>query len=182
MPWIGMTLASAASVSMWPRMRFRKSIWPDATSRRAISTPSARERPWSQSSSATMRMPTMKSGPMRPRIASSTRKVKRSRLSSRSEEHTSELQSLMRLSYAVFRLKKKRTVTALLYYNMTIYIQVVTLHNESHTQHDTQLLINMKHHIYARIRLSLMNDIHTQRHNDHTDKTYDSNLMYYSTS
>src|SRR3546814_4711146 len=28
----------------------------------------------------------------------------------RSEEHTSELQSLMRISYAVFRLKKKNTV------------------------------------------------------------------------
>src|SRR3546814_6910275 len=27
----------------------------------------------------------------------------------RSEEHTSELQSIMRISYAVFRLKKKRT-------------------------------------------------------------------------
>src|SRR3546814_9695735 len=29
----------------------------------------------------------------------------------RSEEHTSELQSLMRLSYAVFCLKKKNTIT-----------------------------------------------------------------------
>src|SRR3546814_3341421 len=29
----------------------------------------------------------------------------------RSEEHTSELQSLMRISYAVFCLKKKRTAT-----------------------------------------------------------------------
>src|SRR3546814_2738157 len=29
----------------------------------------------------------------------------------RSEEHTSELQSLMRISYAVFRLKTKRTTT-----------------------------------------------------------------------
>src|SRR3546814_6561305 len=29
----------------------------------------------------------------------------------RSEEHTSELQSLMRLSYAVFCLKKKKTIT-----------------------------------------------------------------------
>src|SRR3546814_8246075 len=29
----------------------------------------------------------------------------------RSEEHTSELQSLMRISYAVFCLKKKQTVT-----------------------------------------------------------------------
>src|SRR3546814_10530696 len=31
--------------------------------------------------------------------------------SSRSEEHTSELQSLMRISYAVFCLKKKKTIT-----------------------------------------------------------------------
>src|SRR3546814_4700122 len=30
---------------------------------------------------------------------------------SRSEEHTSELQSLMRISYAVFCLKKKKTIT-----------------------------------------------------------------------
>src|SRR3546814_7791249 len=33
-----------------------------------------------------------------------------SRLTSRSEEHTSELQSLMRISYAVFCLKKKTTI------------------------------------------------------------------------
>src|SRR3546814_9657378 len=32
-----------------------------------------------------------------------------SRLHTRSEEHTSELQSLMRISYAVFCLKKKKT-------------------------------------------------------------------------
>src|SRR3546814_8982651 len=32
-------------------------------------------------------------------------------LSARSEEHTSELQSLMRISYAVFCLKKKNTTT-----------------------------------------------------------------------
>src|SRR3546814_3897946 len=31
----------------------------------------------------------------------------------RSEEHTSELQSLMRISYAVFCLKKKKTITYL---------------------------------------------------------------------
>src|SRR3546814_4795394 len=34
----------------------------------------------------------------------------------RSEEHTSELQSLMRLSYAVFCLKKKRQNTLFCYY------------------------------------------------------------------
>src|SRR3546814_3829283 len=33
------------------------------------------------------------------------------RLPQRSEEHTSELQSLMRISYAVFCLKKKKTAT-----------------------------------------------------------------------
>src|SRR3546814_6221877 len=32
-------------------------------------------------------------------------------IDARSEEHTSELQSLMRLSYAVFCLKKKKTMT-----------------------------------------------------------------------
>src|SRR3546814_5939149 len=36
------------------------------------------------------------------------RKISGSRMSSRSEEHTSELQSLMRISYAVFCLKKKK--------------------------------------------------------------------------
>src|SRR3546814_6582037 len=34
-----------------------------------------------------------------------------SAVSSRSEEHTSELQSLMRISYAVFCLKKKNNIT-----------------------------------------------------------------------
>src|SRR3546814_5291719 len=33
------------------------------------------------------------------------------KLQERSEEHTSELQSLMRISYAVFCLKKKKTTT-----------------------------------------------------------------------
>src|SRR3546814_4218467 len=47
----------------------------------------------------------------------------------RSEEHTSELQSLMRISYAVFCLKKKK-------YNKH---QLITTHN---TQH------HMKQHIY----------------------------------
>src|SRR3546814_6546063 len=37
------------------------------------------------------------------------RKCRCGRVQSRSEEHTSELQSLMRISYAVFCLKKKNT-------------------------------------------------------------------------
>src|SRR3546814_9675458 len=37
--------------------------------------------------------------------------VEKERISLRSEEHTSELQSLMRISYAVFCLKQKQTTT-----------------------------------------------------------------------
>src|SRR3546814_3434094 len=45
----------------------------------------------------------------------SARPVRHNRCpASRSEEHTSELQSLMRISYAVFCLKKKHTPTTLL--------------------------------------------------------------------
>src|SRR3546814_8779867 len=38
----------------------------------------------------------------------------------RSEEHTSELQSLMRISYAVFCLKTKNQVSKLIHANLTI--------------------------------------------------------------
>src|SRR3546814_1250607 len=41
---------------------------------------------------------------------------RRARASTRSEEHTSELQSLMRISYAVFCLKKKnQTILSIVY-------------------------------------------------------------------
>src|SRR3546814_9749531 len=45
--------------------------------------------------------------PALPQLA--PRSLGRSRIIFRSEEHTSELQSLMRISYAVFCLKKKNT-------------------------------------------------------------------------
>src|SRR3546814_4310344 len=45
------------------------------------------------------------------------------RLSGRSEEHTSELQSLMRISYAVFCLKKKKN-------------KLSTKHNDNNTQRE----------------------------------------------
>src|SRR3546814_1479432 len=47
---------------------------------------------------------------------------------SRSEEHTSELQSLMRISYAVFCLKKKTTESHILQYN--IY-DIATMNNKN---------------------------------------------------
>src|SRR3546814_2954416 len=48
-------------------------------------------------------------------------------LSLRSEEHTSELQSLMRNSYAVFCLKKKKTTTNNSTFNCYIHIQCYTV-------------------------------------------------------
>ncbi|MCY1239248.1 hypothetical protein D9M72_520320 [compost metagenome] len=82
MPWIGMTLVKGASWSICPRMMLRKSTLPEFARRRAISMPSSFDNPFSQSSSATIRMPTMKSGPTDLRMASSTMWVKRRRLSS----------------------------------------------------------------------------------------------------
>src|SRR3546814_7123346 len=46
---------------------------------------------------------------------------------SRSEEHTSELQSLMRISYAVFCLKKKKYIF--------IYSKNLSQHNNNHLNH-----------------------------------------------
>src|SRR3546814_8772491 len=46
----------------------------------------------------------------KPRIAIALRRGRRE-MTGRSEEHTSELQSLMRITYAVFCLKKKNTTT-----------------------------------------------------------------------
>src|SRR3546814_10537985 len=43
----------------------------------------------------------------------------------RSEEHTSELQSLMRISYAVFCLKKKTSILHFLNHNYLYYILIL---------------------------------------------------------
>src|SRR3546814_4774519 len=53
----------------------------------------------------------MQHGPARhPRLGGDTKRIgSRIAIFDRSEEHTSELQSLMRISYAVFCLKKKKT-------------------------------------------------------------------------
>src|SRR3546814_9979655 len=48
----------------------------------------------------------------------------------RSEEHTSELQSLMRISYAVFCLKKKKTTTN---HKYSIYYSPVITYVKTHT-------------------------------------------------
>src|SRR3546814_4499947 len=51
----------------------------------------------------------------------------------RSEEHTSELQSLMRISYAVFCLKKKKTKPSTSKTpSITQYIHTTTTHTHQH--------------------------------------------------
>src|SRR3546814_8302603 len=50
----------------------------------------------------------------------------------RSEEHTSELQSLMRISYAVFCLKKKNTITITEYQKNNKQIPITNSHSQLH--------------------------------------------------
>src|SRR3546814_5500245 len=54
-------------------------------------------------------VPGVEIGHHRNRLVAKLRLPRERRLGHRSEEHTSELQSLMRISYAVFCLKKKKT-------------------------------------------------------------------------
>src|SRR3546814_8694908 len=56
-------------------------------------------------------VPAMGPGPGTHAHRSESKQLDSFHLSDRSEEHTSELQSLMRISYAVFCLKKQRTNT-----------------------------------------------------------------------
>src|SRR3546814_4134194 len=55
----------------------------------------------------------------------------RSLIIGRSEEHTSELQSLMRISYAVFCLKKKRTTEAHIYNTTLLNKHINTYRSKS---------------------------------------------------
>src|SRR3546814_3508688 len=64
-----------------------------------------------------------KSVPVRPHPVITSSAMKSTSCAARSEEHTSELQSLMRNSYAVFCLKKKKTT-----------MRTTQPHNEHKTQ------------------------------------------------
>src|SRR3546814_8786225 len=61
----------------------------------------------------------------------------------RSEEHTSELQSLMRISYAVFCLKKK----ILNHYLVSVIILIANLHNRSFRNKLTYTISNSSVHL-----------------------------------
>src|SRR3546814_1109680 len=53
-------------------------------------------------------------------------------MTTRSEEHTSELQSLMRISYAVFCLKKK-TIHISIHMSISNNVTKIMYNNETHT-------------------------------------------------
>src|SRR3546814_4548445 len=89
----------------------------------AVFPPCAADQPSGSSRKArTWLMPLASSAPDSSAAASTSHQVPRpcsrtpsaARVSTRSEEHTSELQSLMRISYAVFCLKKKTISSQLL--------------------------------------------------------------------
>src|SRR3546814_4895290 len=70
--------------------------------------------------------PVGKPAPPRPRRFESLTRDCRSAGVRRSEEHTSELQSLMRISYAVFCLKKKKTIKHIIQAPVQIAIRCIT--------------------------------------------------------
>src|SRR3546814_2613935 len=63
----------------------------------------------------------------------------------RSEEHTSELQSLMRISYAVFCLKKKNTSNNLAtsFSTLCSYSYIIANLTLSHTSHSTHYVLTI---------------------------------------
>src|SRR3546814_7189706 len=80
----------------------------------------------------------------RPRCATSSRCTPTCRRA-RSEEHTSELQSLMRISYAVFCLKKKKKTREHNNKQITSVTKPNTNTSHAHTQHFTSYYNNDKH-------------------------------------
>src|SRR3546814_5702863 len=103
-----------------PRSTRTDTLFPYTTLFRSFTRPSTR------SSRLAAGMPRIDSIAVLTRFSSTCSTI--TRPAYRSEEHTSELQSLMRISYAVFCLKKKNN-------NISYLISVHTLHNNSHKTH-----------------------------------------------
>src|SRR3546814_6771867 len=92
---------------------------PSGSCQIAICYSGLRPTPSRRGSAAHSSVPSRRNTPCRPESSpepertSIPRRVSSARMRGRSEEHTSELQSLMRTSYAVFCLKKKNISTQL---------------------------------------------------------------------
>src|SRR3546814_1094882 len=74
------------------------------------------------------------------------RRRRRGRRGARSEEHTSELQSLMRISYAVFCLKKKKKKNHIQKTYQKIRYTANILHTKNNIKHLTQQQVQQHRH------------------------------------
>src|SRR3546814_3397627 len=68
----------------------------------------------------------------------------------RSEEHTSELQSLMRISYAVFCLKKKKTLKEKIKQNFNIMYKSATRNTVPKIQQTLRHILTTTHNSLSR--------------------------------
>src|SRR3546814_4370279 len=101
-----------------PRSTRTDTLFPYTTLFRSLGTPSC-------APMSCRWLPTSRAGSTRSLPATMKRSAKDRSCSPRSEEHTSELQSLMRISYAVFCLKKKKQTSTR---RETIYSHIVHQH------------------------------------------------------
>src|SRR3546814_6250011 len=94
--------------SLRERARVHGWIWPQILSHRAVAEPD-RESLWAeQLNPRQLPCPHQFCDERRAHGQARVRRARHSHRDERSEEHTSDLQSLMRISYAVFCLKKKK--------------------------------------------------------------------------
>src|SRR3546814_4039809 len=101
-----------------------------------MSGPSKRMLPWRAGvRPSTERMVVVFPAPLPPSNATTSPAPTSSEAPNRSEEHTSELQSLMRISYAVFCLKKKNTKLTQLTDTHSYYITNTTTQHHTTTYH-----------------------------------------------
>src|SRR3546814_7976265 len=94
----------------------------------------------------------------RPQIEDRTHWRGRRRLFKGSEEHTSELQSLMRISYAVFCLKKKKSTSTTPIHSTS----ASSTTNSKHIQrHSTQFNYHKKIHVHNTYSYCYKNNKHS---------------------
>src|SRR3546814_4797662 len=110
--------------------------------RRIIRSPWARRK---SRAAAPVRSPAHPCGDLR-RSGGRRRRYRRADGACRSEEHTSELQSLMRISYAVFCLKKKKIKQTNTQTPSTNTTKHTSLHTDSHQTHILPLIDMMTQH------------------------------------
>src|SRR3546814_5804439 len=117
-----------------PRATRTDTLFPYTTLFRSPSSPGFMSRPASISSTFLLRSSESLLASTHPALPPPTTMM--SHILNRSEEHTSELQSLMRISYAVFCLKKKNTTTTNNNTNQRQLATLQALHNTQHTKNN----------------------------------------------